>query len=76
METVSNFASSASRALWGEPSKKTDDAQTGNETGGREPIAGETGDVEAGEPYDKGNIGTYSNISSRCVFRKLPANAW
>jgi hypothetical protein len=28
-----------------------------NETGGREPLAGVKGDVKAGEPYDKGNIG-------------------
>jgi len=27
----------------------------GNETKGQEPVSGETGNVEAGEPYDKGN---------------------
>jgi len=27
----------------------------GNETKGQEPLSGETGNVEAGEPYDKGN---------------------
>jgi len=49
METVTSLASSASRAIWG-------DQTTRNETNGREPIAGETGDVNAGEPYDKGNL--------------------
>jgi len=54
METVTNLANSASRAIWGEPTKNPE--TTGNETGGQEPIAGETGDVEAGEPFDKGNM--------------------
>jgi len=48
METVNNLASSASRAIWGDTTKN-------NETAGTEPIAGETGNVAAGEPYDKGN---------------------
>lgn len=47
METVNNLASSASRAIWGDPKP--------NENAGQEPIAGETGNVAAGEPYDKGN---------------------
>jgi hypothetical protein len=62
METVNNLASAASRAIWGE-GKSTNEAQTateqveGNETKGQEPVSGQTGNVEAGEPYDKGNSG-------------------
>jgi len=55
METVNNLASAASRAIWGET---TTNGQKDNETKGQEPLSGETGDVEAGEPYDKGNAGT------------------
>ena len=50
METVNNLTSAASRAIWGDPNK---DATS------EEPIAGETGDVSAGEPYDKGNVGEF-----------------
>lgn len=50
METVNNIASAASRAIWG-----PGEGQTGNETAGTEPVSGKTGNVEAGEPYDKGN---------------------
>ena len=51
METVSNLTSAASKAIWGDPAKKPADAQD------EEPLSGETGDVDAGEPYDKGNEG-------------------
>jgi len=54
METVNNLASSASKAIWGTSNAEIN--QNGNDTTGREPIAGETGDVKAGEPYDKGNL--------------------
>lgn len=57
METVTNLASNiattASKAIWGDQT-----ATAKNETSGREPIAGEMGDVKAGEPFDKGNLGT------------------
>jgi hypothetical protein len=59
METVNNLAAAASKAIWGE-GKDTNETQTGvngNETAGTEPVSGQTGNVEAGEPYDKGNAG-------------------
>ena len=62
METVNNLASAASRAIWGEgqnPETTSEDPTTTKETGGTgiEPVSGEKGDVESGEPYDKGNAG-------------------
>jgi hypothetical protein len=51
LETVNNLASSAAKAVWGE----SNDAETH-----KEPISGATGDVSKGEPYDAGNLGTYS----------------
>jgi hypothetical protein len=57
METVNNLASSASRAIWGTSNTEVSQNQNTNDTSGREPTAGETGDVKAGEPYDKGNLG-------------------
>jgi hypothetical protein len=65
METVSNLASSASKAIWGDQTTAAENATTGNETAGREPVAGETGDVNAGEPYDKGNLGKYFPAPNR-----------
>jgi hypothetical protein len=59
MDTVSNLASAASKAIWGEQTKTQD-----NETTGQEPVSGQTGNVEDGEPYDKGNAGSFSLISS------------
>jgi hypothetical protein len=58
METVNNLASAASRAIWGDGT--TNGTEKENETKGQEPLSGEKGDVEAGEPYDKGNAGTFS----------------
>ncbi|TAQ86078.1 hypothetical protein B7494_g5595 [Chlorociboria aeruginascens] len=49
METVNNLSTAASRAIWGENTNQ-------NGTAGQEPISGETGDVEKGEPYDAGNM--------------------
>jgi hypothetical protein len=61
METVNNLASAASRAIWGERNganaAQTNGDVKGNETKGREPVSGETGNVKAGEPYDNGNAG-------------------
>ncbi|KAI0122170.1 hypothetical protein F4814DRAFT_200995 [Daldinia grandis] len=45
METVSNVASAAVKAVWGE-----------NKQNGPEPISGQAGDTSKGEPYDAGNI--------------------
>ena len=58
METVSNLTSAASRAIWGDP--KTIE--------GEEPRSGETGDVSAGEPYDKGNLGRSQEKSKQLPF--------
>ncbi|KUJ10133.1 uncharacterized protein LY89DRAFT_723916 [Mollisia scopiformis] len=70
METVNNIASAASRAIWGES------AQTGETAtaAGTEPVSGKTGNVEAGEPYDKGNDGEPVNntSSSTTTDSKLP----
>jgi len=50
MEVVSNLTAAASKAIWGESTTEN------NETKGQEPLSGEKGNVEAGEPYDKGNV--------------------
>lgn len=56
METVTNIVSTAagvaSRAIWGDGEEKKE-----SETLGQEPLAGEVGQVQKGEPYDKGNVG-------------------
>jgi len=56
METVSNTVSSianvASKAIWGDSTIET----THDTTASAEPLSGETGEVKAGEPYDKGNL--------------------
>lgn len=66
METVTNLASNiattASKAIWGDQATTTH-----NETAGREPIAGETGDVKSGEPFDKGNLGMRPQASRNTV---------
>lgn len=45
METLNKVASAASEAIWG----KTQSHE--------EPVSGKMGNVDAGEPYDAGNIG-------------------
>lgn len=52
METITNAATAASRAIWG------DTSATPQVDSGKEPIAGQTGDTSKGEPYDAGNIGS------------------
>lgn len=47
METLQQLAKTASKTLWGDDAAKS----------GEEPISGRMGNVEAGEPYDAGNIG-------------------
>ena len=59
METVNSLTSAASRAIWGEQNKDTDTAPNGATN--QEPISGENGDVNAGEPYDKGNVGEFTS---------------
>jgi hypothetical protein len=44
-ETVNQLAHTASKVIWGEQEQH------------EEPVSGQMGDVEAGEPYDAGNIG-------------------
>ena len=50
METVNNIKSAATRAIWGD--KTDNDTQSG-----LEPMSGVTGNTDAGEPYDAGNLG-------------------
>jgi hypothetical protein len=57
METVNNLVSTASHLIWGEGSDAN--GQKENETKGQEPLSGETGNVEKGGPYDKGNAGEF-----------------
>jgi len=54
METVNNLTSAASRVIWGDPAN-TETSQQTSTSDKQEPIAGEMGNVSAGEPYDKGN---------------------
>ena len=49
METVSNVATAAAKAVWGDG-----DAN-------KEPISGAQGDTTRGEPYDAGNMGMPSH---------------
>lgn len=53
MDAVTNLTSAASKVIWGDAGQDT----THNESAGREPVSGQMGDVAAGEPYDKGNLG-------------------
>ena len=57
METVNNLVSTASNLIWGEGNGANGKKE--NETMGQEPLSGETGNVEKGEPYDKGNAGWF-----------------
>jgi len=50
METISNVAAAASKAIWGEQT-----ATQQNETAGQEPISGQQGKGTANEPFDQGN---------------------
>lgn len=64
MEVVSNLTSAASRAIWGDATTENNENNTTAaavpETKGTEPLNGELGDIKKGEPYDKGNLGTYN----------------
>ncbi len=59
MDTVNNLVSAASKAIWGEQTTTEN-----NETTGQEPVSGQTGNVEGGEPYDMGNAGSSALIFS------------
>lgn len=54
MDTVTNITTAASKAIFGDAGEEA----AHNETAGREPVSGQMGNVAAGEPYDKGNVGT------------------
>ncbi|PQE09112.1 glycine-rich cell wall structural 1 protein [Rutstroemia sp. NJR-2017a BVV2] len=58
MEVVSNLTAAASKAIWG------DSTTENNETKGQEPLSGEKGNTEAGEPYDKGNVEPSSSTTT------------
>jgi hypothetical protein len=51
MDTISNLATAASKAIWGEGQHE-------------EPVSGKMGNVAAGEPYDAGNIGMLTKTQS------------
>lgn len=53
METLSNVANAASKAIFGESTANS--TQSVNETGGQEPLSGELSDTSKGKPYDAGN---------------------
>ncbi|PBP18906.1 hypothetical protein BUE80_DR010386 [Diplocarpon rosae] len=74
METVNNIASAASRAIWGDGSAedKPTTVPAANETAGKEPVAGEMGDVKRGEPYDKGNAGKGSTSGTSSILPSHP----
>jgi len=71
METITNavntVTTTASKAIWGDQATNKD-----NVTEGKEPISGETGNVKAGEPYDKGND---DNATTAVDSTKLPSTA-
>ncbi|KAK2627357.1 hypothetical protein QTJ16_003323 [Diplocarpon rosae] len=74
METVNSIASAASRAIWGDGSAedKPTTAPAANETVGKEPVAGEMGDVKRGEPYDKGNAGKGATSGTSSILPSHP----
>lgn len=51
MESINQVAAAAAKAVWGD------------ENAHKEPVSGVKGDVSKGEPYDAGNLGTYSYIA-------------
>lgn len=78
METITNLATNAttaaSKLIYGDQTK-TDEAvaQTqNNETAGKEPISGETGQGTVTQPYDQGNLGTLYNSPLVMQLRLTP----
>lgn len=66
METVSNMANAAAKAVWG------DNTTAKNETTGQEPISGQKGDVSRGEPYDQGNADLATQTQTAAANTELP----
>jgi len=62
MEALSNVASAASKAIWGDSTQSND-----------EPVNGKTGDTSAGEPYDAGNLDSTGTDSTKAN-SDLPGN--
>lgn len=66
METISNLASTAtstvSNLIYGDTSKT-------NETGGKEPVSGQTGKGTIDEPYDQGNSGEYIDMVDKTPYK-------
>lgn len=70
METITNLANSASKAVWGDNTTTTTTAEnvhpgtetTHNETKGTEPVSGKLGDTTRGEPFDAGNMGMLHHL--------------
>lgn len=50
MESISNMAAAAAKAVWGEDTKE-------------EPLSGVTGNTAKGEPYDAGNMGEVPGLT-------------
>ncbi|KAK4106108.1 hypothetical protein N658DRAFT_482042 [Parathielavia hyrcaniae] len=63
METINNIANAASKVIWGEGQANKS---------GQEPISGKMGNVEAGEPYDAGNIGEPNGAGPSSLGRIVP----
>ncbi|KAK1769052.1 putative glycine-rich cell wall structural protein 1 protein [Phialemonium atrogriseum] len=61
METISNMANTAAKAVWGTSASH------------EEPISGKSGDVSKGEPYDAGNIEPGDSTGVRATDR-TPTN--
>lgn len=51
METITNIAQSAVKAVWGSSPEQ------------KEPVSGAQGDVAKGEPFDAGNKGEMKKLS-------------
>jgi hypothetical protein len=56
MESVSNMAQAAAKAVWGTSESK------------EEPVSGKTGNTAKGEPYDAGNMGGKCQMSRQTSF--------
>lgn len=66
METISNIASTATSAVTNLVYGTPDNAKK-NETGGQEPVSGETGKGTVDDPYDHGNSGECHPVNAKHV---------
>lgn len=81
METITNLANSASKAVWGDNTTTATTNETvhpgtettHNETKGTEPVSGKLGDTSKGEPFDAGNMASGANKDITPT-RPAPAN--